>query len=192
MRIVVEFLPAGALLSLVVAVLVTIAYAFINRPKMRKLVVFLIVTFLSAFYVIVACHVLFDITKQGIYAGTSPYYGNYTPLKTIMLFARNIHSTLFLTQIAGNILITMPLPFVLWFYSQRRLMGRVCLVSLMITAAIEPLQLLINIYLGGPANIIDVDDLILNLTGCLLGLLLLAIVNGIRKPKRHHGRHGRG
>jgi glycopeptide antibiotics resistance protein len=90
-----------------------------------------------------------------------------------MEYINNGHIGVFIMQVAGNILVTLPLPFVVWFCSRGRKMKKVCAVSLIVTAAIEPVQLLINLFLGGPSNIIDVDDLILNLTGCAAGLLLL-------------------
>jgi hypothetical protein len=77
-----------------------------------------------------------------------------------MEYVRMGHIGVFFTPIVGNILATSPLPFVAWFYSGQRKIKQVCVLSLIATAVIEPAQLLINVFLGGPSNIVDADDLI--------------------------------
>jgi glycopeptide antibiotics resistance protein len=155
----------------------------IHKPAIRRLAAFFVTTFWAAAYVVVAGRILFNVTEYGIYGDSSPYHGNYVPFKTIMEYVRMGHIGILFTQIIGNILVTLPLPFVVWFYSGQRKIKQVCVLSLIATAAIEPAQLLINVFLGGPSNIIDVDDLILNLVGCALGLLLLKAVNGLRQAE---------
>lgn len=182
MRILVEILPINALLAFIVAVAAVVVFKFLHKPSDKKLIVFFIKTFFAAVYVFMACRILFNVTKFGIYGNPSPYYGNYIPFKTITEYVKDLktgHFFIFITQIVGNILITVPLPFVVQFCSRKRKMSRICTVSLILTTAIEPLQLLINIFLRGPSNIIDIDDLILNFIGCALGILFLKIVNNI-------------
>jgi glycopeptide antibiotics resistance protein len=127
--------------------------------------------------------ILFNITKFGIYGDSEPWHGNYIPFATIWEYISQGNILIFLMQVAGNVLVTSPLPLVVWFYSPKRIMKRVCAASLIITALIEPVQLLINFVHGGPSNIIDVDDLILNLAGCGLGLLLAAVANRLWKAR---------
>lgn len=179
MRILMEILPINVLLAFIVAVAAVAVFKFLRKPSDKKLIFFFIKTFFAAVYVFMACRILFNITKFGIYGNPSPYYGNYIPFKTITEYVKDLktgHFFIFITQVAGNILITVPLPFVVRFCLRKRKMSRICTVSLILTAAIEPLQLLINIFLGGPSNIIDIDDLILNLTGCALGLFFVFLL----------------
>jgi glycopeptide antibiotics resistance protein len=176
-RYIVDYLPGTALCAFVTAAAASAAFMLARKPPAKKLAFFFAATFFSAVYVFAACRILFNVTRYGIYGNTSPYYGNYVPFKTITDYIRRGHIGIFVIQIVGNIFVTLPLPFVVWAYSRRRNMKRVCLVSLLLTAAIEPVQLLINLFLGGPSNIIDVDDFILNLFGCALGLLLLKAVS---------------
>jgi len=175
-HLLIENIPWAILFAFIFAVVAAVIFKIAAKPSKRKLIIFIIASFLAALYVCIACSVLFSVTKFGIYGDVEPYSGNYIPFKTIMEFAGSGSFGLFVTQIAGNILVIIPLPFVVWLYSRKRAMKRVCLVSLIITTAIEPMQLLLNILIGGPTNIIDIDDLILNLVGCALGLLLLKVV----------------
>lgn len=175
-----EYFPRNVLIAFIFTIVAAAVFMFTRKPSIKKLVTFFAAAFLAALYVCMACNILFSVTRFGIYGDTRPYSGNYVPFRTIMAYAKRGNILLFVTQIIGNILVILPLPLVVWFCSRKRNMKRVCLVSLIITAAIEPLQLLINIYLGGPTNIIDIDDLILNLVGCTLGLLLLRAVKHTR------------
>jgi glycopeptide antibiotics resistance protein len=183
MRLLIEYLPGVLLLSLIAAAVSSIVFKFVRKPGAKRLPAIFAKAFVSAFYVFAACRVLFNTTKYGIYGDRDPWHGNYTPFRTILEYVNRGHFGILLTQVAGNVLVTLPLPFVVWFCQPKRKMRRVCAVSIIITALIEPVQLLINIVLGGPSNIIDIDDLILNLAGCAIGLLIVAAVNRFRKAR---------
>ena len=158
MRRIIEILPGVILLALAAAFLSAAIFKFFSKPQARKLIGFFVVTFFAAAYIFMACNILFSITRFGIYKDTSPFSGNYVPFKTIIEYIERGSFGMFVTQVAGNVLVTLPLPFVVWFYSRRRSMKRVTIVSLLITAVIEPVQILLNVLIGGPTNIIDVDE----------------------------------
>lgn len=183
MQIVLDVLPINGLLAFIIAIAAMVVFMLTRKPPMKKLLACFAATFLAAVYIFMACSILFSTTRFGIYGDPSPFSGNYVPFKTISAYANRGNFIIFTKQVIGNILITLPFPFVVWFYSRKRKMKRIGWVSLIITATIEPLQILINLFLGGPSNIIDVDDLILNLVGCTLGLLLLKGVSNFCKPK---------
>jgi glycopeptide antibiotics resistance protein len=183
MRQVIEYMPGTLLLALIVMAVAAAALWFTKKPDVKRLAAVCSVTFLAAVYILFACRILFNTTKFGIYGNSEPWHGNYIPFNTIWAYIRKGNIWICLMQIAGNVLVTLPLPLVIWFCSPKRSMKRVCAVSLIITALIEPVQLLINLILGGPSNIIDVDDLILNLIGCGLGLLFAAAANRLRKAR---------
>ena len=186
MRQIIEYLPSVLLLALIATVAAAIVKKLIHKPKLTQLLRFSIVTFLSAAYVFMACRILFNVTKFGIYGDIEPWHGNYIPFATIWEYISRGHIAMFLLQVAGNLLVTFPLPLVVWHYIPKQSIKSVCFISLIITALIEPVQLLINMILGGPSNIIDVDDLILNLAGCVLGLLLAVVVNRLLKGRQNH------
>jgi glycopeptide antibiotics resistance protein len=183
MRQIIEYMPGALLLALMAAVIAAAAHRLVRRTGVRRLAAFSVVTFISAAYILMAYRILFSVTKFGIYGNPEPWYGNYIPFATIWEYIDEGNPWLFLMQVAGNVLITLPLPLVLRFYLPRLRMKRVGAVSLIITALIEPVQLLINMVLGGPSNIIDVDDLILNLVGCGLGLWLMAAITRLRAAR---------
>ena len=183
MRRIIEVLPGALLLALLTASIAAAVFKFTRKPQTKKLIAFFAATFLASAYVFIACNILLSITKFGMYKDVSPFSGNYTPFRTIMEYINRGHIGLFFSQVAGNILVTLPFPFVVWFCSRKRNMKRVCLISLIITAVIEPVQILLNVFIGGPTNIIDIDDLILNILGCVLGLPLLTTVNRFYKAR---------
>lgn len=79
-------------------------------------------------------------------------------------------------QIFGNILITVPILFLIALSFRKLTFKKTFLISLIVTLSIEPIQLIINLVLNLSANIIDIDDLILNLIGCMMGALLAKFI----------------
>lgn len=72
----------------------------------------------------------------------------------------------FLLNIVGNVFLFLPLPFL--FYSLGiREQKRILILAFLSTSGIEAIQLFFHI--GVP----DVDDVLLNMTGAILGVLLL-------------------
>lgn len=91
---------------------------------------------------------------------------NIVPFRTIAGFFRNFDADRFLVNIVGNIVMFVPWGFglvLLWERNRRPL--RIAGLSFAITAFIEFCQLFID-------RAVDVDDMILNFTGSMLGALI--------------------
>ena len=91
---------------------------------------------------------------------------NIVPFRTIAGFFRNFDADRFLVNIVGNIVMFVPWGFglvLLWERNRRPL--RIAGLSFAITAFIEFCQLFID-------RAVDVDDMILNFTGSMLGVLI--------------------
>lgn len=73
-------------------------------------------------------------------------------------------------QIVGNVLILMPLGFLLPMLSSRfKQIGSTVVVGFSISLAIEVCQLTVSWLVGVPYRVFDVDDLLLNTFGILVG-----------------------
>ncbi len=95
---------------------------------------------------------------------------NLIPFYTIRTFFRHTPRSVFLVNIVGNLVMFIPWGFglVLLWQKNRRL-WRLVLLALMLTVLIEMVQLFIGRH-------VDVDDLMLNFAGTLLGAGLWAVL----------------
>ncbi len=95
---------------------------------------------------------------------------NLIPFYTIRTFFRHTPRSVFLVNIVGNLVMFIPWGFglVLLWQKNRRL-WRLVLLALMLTVLIETVQLFIGRH-------VDVDDLMLNFAGTLLGAGLWAVL----------------
>ena len=96
---------------------------------------------------------------------------NPIPFVTIQIYLDNLDSSFWLSQAIGNLLLLLPLGLfgplaVPWLHRW----WRVLLVALVLSACIETAQLWI------PDRSADVDDVLLNATGALLGYWVLILL----------------
>jgi glycopeptide antibiotics resistance protein len=96
---------------------------------------------------------------------------NVVPFRTIGIYLDNLDSTFWVSQAIGNLLLLLPVglfgPLVLPWLSR---WWRVALVAALVSACIEVVQLQI------PDRSADVDDVLLNTLGALLGYGVLRLV----------------
>ena len=105
---------------------------------------------------------------------------NAIPFVTIRIYLDNLDSAFWVSQAIGNVLLLLPIglfgPIALPWLSK---WWRVVLLAFVISASIEVAQLFI------PERSADVDDVMLNVIGALLGywlLLLLRVLGGVAAP----------
>jgi len=100
---------------------------------------------------------------------------NFAPFHTLAIYWRNLGSEFWMRNLFGNLLLLMPLgllgPFALptldrWW--------RIALLALLMSMAIELIQLVV------PDRSADIDDVIVNVTGALLGYALLTVPGRLR------------
>ena len=96
---------------------------------------------------------------------------NATPFTTIRIYLDNLDSAFWISQAVGNLLLLLPVglfgPIALPWLGR---WWRVLLAALIISVAIETAQLWI------PERSADVDDVMLNVIGALLGYWLLLLI----------------
>jgi glycopeptide antibiotics resistance protein len=105
---------------------------------------------------------------------------NAVPFVTVGVYLANLNSAFWVSQAVGNLLLLLPVglfgPIALPWLGR---WWRVLLVAAVISASIELAQLFI------PERSADVDDVMFNTVGALLGywlLLLLRAVGGVSAP----------
>ena len=77
----------------------------------------------------------------------------------------------FLVELIGNIVLLVPFPFMLYYFWHRKLStGMLLLMIFLTTLSIETLQYIFKI------GVFDIDDLILNFAGGLIGTLLFNFI----------------
>lgn len=105
---------------------------------------------------------------------------NFIPLKTtymgLIADIKNDMPLASIVQILGNILLFIPIGFYLPILKNKNLKD-VAITGFILSMYIESTQLLINTILGYNYRSVDVDDIILNISGALLGYLIFKIIN---------------
>ena len=105
---------------------------------------------------------------------------NLVPFKTIAEYIENRNRV----QIFGNMLVLFPFPALLYFNFPKMNNRNYLVTVLCVTVLIEPIQLLINVIANISANVIDIDDFLLNAAGCLLGLTALKLLKHMIQGKK--------
>ena len=95
---------------------------------------------------------------------------NLVPFHTLAIYWRNLGSEFWVRNLFGNLALLLPLGLIgpIAFPALDR-WWRLALVALLYSVAIELIQLVV------PDRSADIDDVILNVAGALLGYLLLKV-----------------
>ena len=146
----------------VIACSLRIAYIIKNKQK----ICFYKELFLLLFILYVMC--LFEIvTLQDQNYGLS----NYIPFKEILRY--QIGSRLFVKNIICNILLFLPYGYYSADYLKSKKIWEICLLTMLVSLTIEYVQLNIG-------RTFDIDDILLNTIGGILGYLLYKAIEKIK------------
>ena len=107
------------------------------------------------------------VTSQDLPGGGT----NLMPFRKIMRYP--VGSNSFYKQVVGNIALFIPLGYFATSYANIKGLGTITLVSLLSSLTIESVQH----YIG---RSFDIDDIILNIVGGIIGFLLYTALNAIR------------
>ena len=108
------------------------------------------------------------VTSQDISAYNST---NWMPFREILRY--DVGTTGFYKQVVGNILLFIPLGYFVTSYCKIKNLGTISIVTLLSSVVIEVVQHFIG-------RSFDVDDIILNVVGGIIGYLLYISLNAIR------------
>lgn len=165
-----EVLPDVWPMLIIITVIISslrITYLITKHKKflLHKEIIYL----LAVIYLLCLFHV---VTFQDINYGTS----NFIPFKEI--FRYNIGSHKFFRNVMGNIMLFIPFGFLSSYLLKNRKLGVVTILTIIASLTIEVVQY----YIG---RVFDIDDIILNILGGIVGFLLYIGFDAIknRLPK---------
>jgi len=159
---VVSFTWPMIIISTIIIVSLRITYIIKNRENITIYKELLMLSFI----IYILC--LFQVvTFQDDVTWSS---NNFIPLKEI--FRYNIGSRLFFKNVLGNMVMFLPFGFFISYYLKNEKSTLTIILTLIASCSIEIVQMLIG-------RVFDVDDIILNLLGGLLGYYLYYILNSI-------------
>jgi len=110
-------------------------------------------------------------------------YGEYIkyyqviPFNTIKYTLTSLSA--FIRQDLGNIILLFPIPIIIGFIKKHFQVKKTIVFGVLVSITIELLQLLINVITKYPAHVCDVDDLILNSIGVVIGVAFFLIIRKI-------------
>jgi len=120
---------------------------------------------LKALVYVLYCFVLFVLVTTNDFTS---YSNNFIPFKEILRYS-NIHDSLFIWNVQGNIILFMPFGFIIAdlinLKSGKHNIWLTILVALITSFSIESIQMFIG-------RSFDIDDIILNIFGATIGYLI--------------------
>ena len=159
--ILMDMWPTILLIS-VVAFSMRLTYIFKNKEK-----VVLYKDLMFYFFVIYILCLFYVVTFQDVSWSTS----NFIPFKEILRY--NVGSSLFYKNVLGNMVMFVPFGFFVSYFLKLEKLYGITLITLLTSVTIEVTQLLIG-------RVFDVDDLLLNLIGGVVGFLIYKLIHNVR------------
>lgn len=101
------------------------------------------------------------------------------PFKDIIDIVKN--SGIINIQLIGNIILLMPMPVLIGYLSKKVNYKVLFFKSILFSFGIEIIQFIIDTLLSYPSRIFDVDDIILNGIGILIGMIIFKILKEQQK-----------
>ena len=150
------------IVSVVVLILLRIIYLIKNK---QKIVLYKDLTYLA--FVIYLLSLFQLVTLQDAVSWST---NNFIPLKEITRY--NIGSALFIKNVIGNILLFVPFGFFISYILKSKRWFEPFIITIICSLTIEIVQLSIG-------RVFDVDDILLNLIGGVIGYLLYKLLRYI-------------
>lgn len=146
------------LICLIIIVTLRLCYLVKNKEKLvlyRELLSL-------AFIVYVLC-MFYVVTFEDVSWGSS----NFIPFRE--MFRYEIGSRFFIKNIIGNIIMFMPYGFMVGYYLKLKTPDFAVILTLIVSVCIETIQLVIG-------RVFDIDDIILNLIGGIIGAYIYTVL----------------
>ena len=156
---------------LVICSIIFVSMRIVYLVKSDKNIYFHIELLTYLFGIYIMC--LFTVVT---YQDVESYGNNFTPFKE--MFRYTLGSNLFIKNVIGNMVMFMPYGFFTGYFLKINKVSVVLLLSMLVSTSIE----IIQGYIG---RVFDIDDIILNVIGSIIGFLIYKLFNKIkdRLPK---------
>lgn len=134
------------------------------------------VTLYSLFYIYIM--LVFGVTLFPIqnYPLEYPPEQNFIPTNTIKMLIVHLPTTIAIKQILGNIVMFMPFGYLLPFFKKNKPFVNCVVFALAFSVFIELLQFVLGAtFVGSQYRSVDIDDVILNFIGAIIGYIIFII-----------------
>lgn len=163
-----------AILLGVILLIAYIIYAIILKRSIKRIIVNCIfIAYLIGVAIVTLFSIVYDDPVE--YTDIITWY-NFIPFKTISSAFHNGITATAVTQIIGNIIMSVPFGVIVLMLFNIPQWWKKLLIALSFTASIELIQMLIGMAIGNMYRNIDIDDIILNLLGVIIGYGIYAII----------------
>ncbi len=149
------------LISAVIAISMRTVYIIKNKTK-----IVLYREVLSLVFIIYVLCLFYVVTFQDVSWSTS----NFVPFTE--MFRYSFGSRLFIKNVIGNIILFMPYGFFMGYYLKLDKFKSIFLLILLVSLSIETTQLMIG-------RVFDIDDILLNMVGGILGFYFFKVLYAI-------------
>lgn len=151
------------MIVIITVILVTLRLASIFKSSKKVVIYRELIMLLFIIYILCLFHI---VTFQDINYGTN----NFVPFKEI--FRYDIGSAKFIKNIVGNIIMFIPYGFFASYFLKNRKFSTIGILAIIVSLTIEIVQLNIG-------RVFDIDDVILNTIGAIIGYLLYVGLDAI-------------
>lgn len=145
---------------------------FFSKKKLspKRLI---LITLYYAYIMMVFGTTLFPIQN---YPLTYPPIHNFIPFVTVKELITTLPTSIAIKQILGNLIMFMPFGFLFAFFANKNQFLKCVIFALFFAVSIEFIQFILGVtFVGSQYRSIDVDDVILNTVGAILGYVIFKI-----------------
>jgi glycopeptide antibiotics resistance protein len=149
-----------------------------NRKWYQASIIKFIVNALAIFYTATLIYIFFFARRRWRIFPKRNF--NLIPFRDKIYFLHTNQTALdsrnleFYKDLVGNVVIFIPLPFLLFYITGIRSYRKILSIAILISLAVEIIQYIFNI------GVADIDDVILNTTGAIIGSLILYFISGTK------------
>lgn len=164
-KTIMEVLPdVWPMLIIILVIICSLRVTYLITKHKRFLLHRELIYLISIIYLLCLFHV---VTFQDVNYGVS----NFIPFKEIFRYSIGSHK--FIKNVLGNIMLFIPFGFLSSYLLKNRKFSIVTILTIIASLTIETVQY----YIG---RVFDIDDIILNLLGGIIGFLIFIGIDAIR------------
>lgn len=152
--------------TIILCTVILVSMRIVHIVKTKEKVI-LYKELLALLFVIYILCLFYVVTFQDVSWSTS----NFIPFQEMLRY--DFGSRLFIKNVLGNMLLFIPYGFFMAYYLKLKKPYSIFILSLIVSCTIEFTQLLIG-------RVFDVDDILLNLIGGMIGYLLFKLLEDIK------------
>ena len=152
------------MILIITVILVSIRIVYFNQTKQK---IILYDELLKYSFIIYIISLFYVVTFQDVSWSTS----NFVPFKE--MFRYKLFSLLFFKNVVGNMLMFLPFGFFVSYFLKIAKAKIIFCLSIIVSLTIEVTQLIIG-------RVFDVDDIMLNVVGGLVGYLIYRIFHKVK------------